>query len=283
MNAFFKSAILGTALLFSSGLVADLAYGAESKVKPAPKAANAQTTNVNIRLKGYVFGLRVMKANYAGVLTDTSYSVRADLNTSGIGAFLKKFQIWATTTGKIHKNGLQPSQHIQQNLNKKHRRVEMTYGPKAVDVSIVPKLGSMGKPPATPKQIFESDDTLSALLNLMMRGFKFTDAPCTGTVPVFDSKQHYLLRLESAGHKHIKQRGYEGDTIRCKVYYIPVSGFDPEDLPSKEEGETPVTVYLAKFDEAGLYIPVRMKYKISIFSAVVKAREIKISKGERAP
>lgn len=236
------------------------------------------TTTITAKLKGYVFGLRVIKINVTGSLTDETYAIRADLYTSGVGAILKKFQIWATTTGRIQDDRLRPSQHIQQNTNKKNRRVEMNYGADAVDISIVPPLGSQGKPPATKKQRFESDDTLSAVLDMAMRGFKFTDEPCTGTIPVFDSKQHYLLRMERAGTRRIKQKGYKGDTVKCKIYYVPVSGFDPEDLPSEEEASTPVIAYMAKYDDVGLYIPVRMTYKISFFKVVIKLRKLNITK-----
>ena len=241
------------------------------------EVATPGATKITAKLKGYVFGLRVIKVNVAGSLTDDAYAIRADLYTSGVGAFLKKFQIWATTTGRIQDDRLYPIQHIQQNTDKKNRRVEMNYGPDTLDISIAPPLGSQGKPPATTKQRFESDDTLSAVLDMAMRGFKFTDEPCTGTVPVFDSKQHYLLRLERAGTRRIKQRDFKGDTIKCKIYYVPVSGFDPEDLPSEEEASTPVIAYLSKNEDVGLYIPVRMTYKISFFKAVVKLRELNIT------
>jgi len=111
-----------------------------------------------------------------------------------------------------------------------------------------------------------------------MGGFKTGDKVCDGTVPVFDSKQHYNLRMERDGEKYIKQKGFKGDTIRCKVYYEAVSGYDPEDLPSEEEAATPVTVYLSKNEDAQIYIPVKMVYKISGFSAVIKTRDIKIRK-----
>jgi len=277
MRSFAKTVLLATAL--SAGMLTSTNVSAASP-ENEPKTAQSTlgpTTVVEVQLKGYVFGFRVMKANVSGRLTENSYSMRADLFTSGLGALLKKFQIWATTTGTIDGDGLNPVQHIQQNLDKKNRRVEMNYGASSVDISIVPRLGSQGKPPATKAQRFESDDTLSALLNMMMRGFRFTDEPCVGTISVFDSKQHYLLRMERIGNKYIKQKGFKGDTIGCSVYYIPVSGFDPEDLPSEEEASTPVKIYLAKFDEAGLYIPVRMSYKISIFKAVIKTRNITIT------
>jgi Protein of unknown function (DUF3108) len=244
----------------------------------SPETVTSGTTAITAKLKGYVFGLPVIKVDASGSLTDGAYDMRADLYTSGVAALLKKFQIWATTTGRISDDRLYPVQHIQQNVDKKNRRVEMNYGPDTLDISIVPRLGSQGKPPATQKQRFESNDVLSAVLDMTMRGFRFTEEPCTGTVPVFDSKQHYLLRLEQAGTKKIKQKGFKGETITCKIYYVPISGFDPEDLPSEEEVSTPVIAYLAKYDDVGLYIPVKLTYKISIFKAVVKLRELNITK-----
>ncbi len=234
-------------------------------------------TQVQLKLKGYVFGIKIMRANFSANLNGAQYSAKAGLYTSGLAALLKKFKISANTHGLFAGHDLKPSQHIQQNHNKKNRRVEMNYGEDQVQVNIVPKLGSQGQPPATGKQRFNSDDTLSALLNIMMRGYKTSDKPCSGLVPVFDSKQHYNLRLKAAGTKYIKQRGYKGDTIRCAVYYEPVSGFDPEDLPSSEEAAAPILMYLAKFEAAELYIPVRMTYKISGLKAVIKTKEIKIS------
>lgn len=250
---------------------------APPKIIP-PETGISGTTIFNAKLKGYVFGLPVIKVDASGYLTDETYAMRANLYTSGVVALLKKFQIWATTTGRISDDRLYPVKHIQQNVDKKNRRVEMNYGPDTLDISIVPRLGSQGKPPATKKQRFESNDVLSAVLDMAMRGFKFTEEPCTGTVPVFDSKQHYLLRLERVGTKKINQKGYKGETIKCKIYYVPVSGFDPEDLPSEEEVSTPVIAYLAKYDDVGLYIPVKLTYKISIFKAVVKLRELNITK-----
>ena len=268
---------LSLGLLSLGTPIASAAQQSEVQNGTLVEIATTGSTKINAKLKGYVFGLRIAKVNVTGTLTDDTYAVRADLFTSGVGAFLKKFQIWATTTGRISDDRLRPIQHIQQNIDKKNRRVEMNYSANDLDISIVPRLGSQGKPPATKKQRFESDDVLTAVLNMAMRGFKFTDEPCTGSVPVFDSKQHYLLRMELAGSKKIKQKGFKGETIRCKVYYVPVSGFDPEDLPSEEEVSAPVVIYLTKNEAVGLYIPVKMTYKISFFHAVVKLRELNIT------
>lgn len=247
---------------------------------PAP---DAQATEFDFKLKGYVFGLRMIKANYTGWFNDDTYAVYTDLKTSGLGALLKKLEIWAVTTGGYTKNGLTPNFHIQQNLDKKNRRVEMNYNNNRgyVHVAIDPPLGSQGIPAASPAERYSADDTISAVLNLMMRGQKIDGPVCAGGVRVFDSKQHYNLRMERAGTKRLKFGGEKSDMLLCQVYYEPISGFDPEDLPDTEESSTPIKIYMKAFPELGLYVPVRFTYKISSIKAVIKLDEMVIKRSGR--
>ena len=120
---------------------------------------------------------------------------------------------------------------------------------------------------------------MSAILNMMMTGHKLEGEFCNGSVRVFDSKQHYNLRMERSGTKTIKYDGDKYEAMRCLVYYEPINGFDPEDLPNTEEGGTPVKVYFINDEELGLYIPLRFTYKISGFKAVIKLKDMQIQKG----
>jgi len=229
-------------------------------------------TEFQFKLKGYVFGLRMIKANYTGWFDDSRYTIYTDLKTSGLGALLKKLEIWAVTTGYYTQSGLSPIFHIQQNMDKKNRRVEMNYNnsQRTIDVAIKPPLGSQGLPPASPQERYSADDTISAILNLMMRGQKIDKPVCSGVLRVFDSKQHYGLRMVQDGNKRIKFEGEKVEALRCLVYYEPISGFDPEDLPDTEEGSTPIKVYMKEIPELGLYVPIRFTYKISSIKAVIK-------------
>lgn len=240
--------------------------------------APPRASEFDFKLKGYVFGLRMIKANYTGWFDESRYTVYSDIKTSGLGALLKKLEIWAVTTGTYTRSGLTPNFHIQQNINKKNRRVELNYdnGLRKIDVAIKPPLGSQGLPPASPAERYSADDTVSAILNLMMRGQKIDAPVCSGSVRVFDSKQHYSLRMVRDGTKRLKFDGEKVDTIRCLVYYEPISGFDPEDLPESEESGTPIKMYLKDFPGIDLYIPVRFTYKISSIKAVIKLDEMSI-------
>ena len=242
---------------------------------PVPSANHTQ---IRLKLKGYVFGIRIVRSDVITAFDSNSYQTYADVKSSGLAALLKKMEIWSVTKGRYARSGMRPDWHVQQNTDKKNRRVEMNYDrPRAkVDVAIVPRLGSQGVPPATPRERYTANDTLSGIMHLMMMGTKVDGELCQGHVPFFDSKQHYNLRLERVGTRRVKFDGGKDDAIHCRAYYEPISGYDPEDLPSQEEAATPVNIYFKYYEEAGVHVPVRFTYKISGFTAVVKADDIEI-------
>ncbi|WP_298913477.1 DUF3108 domain-containing protein [uncultured Algimonas sp.] len=242
-------------------------------VPPAPDGA----TQFAFTLKGYVFGLRLIKASYLGYESDRTYAAYTDMRTSGLGALLKKMDIWAVTRGRIAPDGaMRPDFHVQQNTDKKNRRVEMNYdnAARTIDVAIVPPLGSQGVPPASPEQRYGAFDTITTLLHMARRGRGDAADLCRGRVPVFDSKQHYNLRLEPVGDGRAKFLGDTQPAIHCHAFYEPVAGFDPEDLPDAEEAGTPVDVYFRYYPSADLHVPVRFSYKVSGFTAIIKMSEL---------
>lgn len=239
---------------------------------------NADTTQIRMKLKGYVFGFRIIRSDVITQFDDKDYAIYTDGKSSGLAALLKKMQIWSASKGSYDKFGLRPDWHVQQNTDKKNRRVEMNYDRNAggVDVAIVPRLGSQGVPPAMPRERYASNDTNSGILHLMMMGTKIDGELCKGRVPFFDSKQHYNLRLERIGTKRVKFDGKKQETIHCRAYYEPIAGYDPEDLPSEEEASTPINVYFKYYEAAGVHVPVRATYKISGFKAVIKVDDVEI-------
>lgn len=249
----------------------------DNKVYTLP-LADADTTQIRMKLKGYVFGLRIVRSDLITQFNKTEYAGYADAKSSGLAALLKKMEIWSVTKGRYSQSGFHPDWHVQQNTDKKNRRVEMNYDRNAgaVDVAIQPPLGSQGIPPATPRERYASNDAISGILHLMMMGTKVEGQLCKGRIPFFDSKQHYNLRLERIGTKRVKFDGDKEETIHCRAYYEPIAGYDPEDLPSSEEAETPINVYFKYYEDAGIHVPVRLTYKISGFKAVVKADDIEI-------
>ena len=246
---------------------------AQMELPTLPLAPEGAVT-LDVNLNGYVLGIKMIDADYDGWVGEETYALRSNLKTAGLGALLKKLRIWAITQGRWDEAGLHPEMQIQQNRDKKKRRVEMDYDYAAerVNVSVIPPNGSQGVPPASEKERFAADDTLTALLAIMGSRALWDGRPCTGAVPVFDSKQHYRLRLADRGVEDGKIGDYRGPIRRCDIYYEPVSGFDPEDLPDTEEGATPVKVWMG--DLGGYDVPLKFSYKISGFKATIKVDDL---------
>ncbi len=251
---------------------------------PAPVKGTGQLsakpgeTAVHVRYSGYLFGFKIAEANFRAWWDDTNYEVFSQAKTSGLGAFAQKLRIWSSTKGRFDSSGMYPISHFQQNTNKKNRRVNMDYdyNRREVDVVVIPRNGSQGVPPAGATERFTADDVLSGVLNLTMRGHALDKEFCTGSVRIFDSKQHYNLLMHLDESKMIKFDGVTYDGYRCNIYYQPINGFDPEDLPNSEEGGTPLKLDVINRKDIGMYVPVRFTYKISGFNAVIKAKEIEV-------
>lgn len=237
-------------------------------------------TRFSVSYSGSLFILPIGELAVTGSVTSRGYSMRSDMKTTGFGKLTKSGGIWSTSIGFYDDTKMRPSQHVIQRLNEKGRRTTIYYdnagNPK---VTIKPSYGSMGQPPATDEERRGALDAQSAIMKLMMIGHKFGDKPCTGSLPVFDGKQRYNLRLEYKGIQTLRQSSYRGEAVRCNVYLEAVSGYDPEDVPTKEEGAAPLEIYMVNFEEAGLYLPVRFDYRISGVKVNIRATDIKVTTG----
>ena len=285
MNRFYRKTLLVSAAFMTAASGFAIAQDKpdlypEAKYV-APIAPGPGETAFDFKLKGYVFGIKMISSRYKGVVDGDEYSVYSDLKTSGLGALLKKLRIWSTTEGTYDARGVYPVDHTQQNLDKKSRRVEMDYNydTRKVAISVVPPNSSQGTPRAIHKQKFESDDVISAILKMMLTGHAVEGEVCNDDVKVFDSKQHYNLRMERVETLTYKFDGEKYDGIKCHIYYEPIAGFDPEDLPDADEAETPVVVYFINRPEYGLYMPAKFSYKISGFKATIKVKDAQLIKG----
>lgn len=239
-------------------------------------APTAGATQFSFKLKGYVFGFKMITAHYNGYIDGDHYAAYTDIKTSGLGAMLKKLEIWAVSKGTFNGTELTPEFQVQQNLDGKNRRVEMNYDNvlKTVDVNIIPTLGSQGVPPASPAERYSANDAVSAILDIMMRGQRLDKTFCDGKTRVFDSKQHYNLRMERDGTGKERLNGKKIETQVCRIYYEPINGFDPEDLPDAEEASTPIKAEFYLSSDLGLYVPLKFTYKISAIKAVIKLDEM---------
>lgn len=234
-----------------------------------------QEKSVDIRYGGRVFGIPVMKASISADFVGEKYAARADFRTSGLLSIFSKVQVIASATGEVKNGKLKSKEYWHKELDgRKNRELSMSYGKELVTIRVDPPLYTMGDPPASMQQRLEALDPVSALLALTVSNTAAQQ--CKGSIKVFDGKQRYDLRMQAGEIKTIRTRAYKGKALRCQVWYIPVAGFDADDLRNPEEYQKPVTMWLSKSKDSEFQIPVRFEAKLSFGTAVIEARKIEI-------
>ena len=239
---------------------------------PAAKAAPAQSyETLSIVYRGSLLGIGIMHTQIGASIGEKTYAIEAQFRTAGLVAMIKSFTIKAGAQGLA---GLRPTAYWhQENDGHKNRRLEITYGPQNVSLTVTPPLSSMGAPPATQIQRREALDPLSALLALATLPPNDQGVRCTGTIKVFDGKKRYDLRLHSLGQAKVRTRAYKGTAEHCTVFYVPIAGFDADDKENKDAYEKPVHMWLASA-QGGHAVPVRFAIGGGLGKIVIEARRI---------
>ncbi len=236
-----------------------------------PAAAPALRHELSVLYNGYFLGLRVMKADVSADVSRGGYESRAVFRTAGLAGMFKEAEITAAVNGAYNGSGVEPIHFEHTNsASSKNRRIRIDWTGDDVVPTVTPPFGSMGEPPATREERLGSRDIASTILSMTLDG---GDAPCERTLPVFDGKQRYDLRMVPVAYEEVDTRGYEGMSWRCNIYYTPISGFDPEDLADPEDYERPMRIWLADLG-GGRWVPVLVRGRVSGISVSVEAKSV---------
>lgn len=241
--------------LHKAALAAATALGLASGAAAEPMGDMRMTFN------GSVMGLRVMKAEIHASLAAGSYEASSVFRSAGIAGFVKESRVESSGAGARGGGGLAPSAYRHLEIaGKKRRTVEFAFAPGDVTAKVEPPFSTMGEPPPTPAQRREAVDPLAMLLALALPGGA---APCARTLKVFDSKQRYDLVLTPVAVEKVKTRAYKGEAHKCLARYVPVAGFDPDDLAEPEAYQAPIHIWLAKRED-GFAAPVLVRTRLPL-------------------
>jgi len=103
-------------------------------------------------------------------------------------------------------------------------------------------------------------DPLSALFFTAKTNKRNADGSiCPGRIPVFDGKQRFDLVLSHKKTVQVKKRGkggYRGPAVICRIKYIPIAGYKPDNSGIKFMMETDkLEVWLIPVPKKEMYVP----------------------------
>lgn len=208
------------------------------------------------------------------------YTASTEIGAAGLAALFTDFDIRAEVSGVFEAGLPVPDRYAHvERTGRKVRAVDVAFEGRLAVSTAEPPFGSLGQPPASDSERTGVFDPMTAVF-FLSEAISASGGPvCDGSIPVFDGKQRYDLRLEAAGVETVRTRGWRGEARVCRIWYEPISGYDPEDYPSADELSHPLTVWLAPLFDGEAHIPVRLHTRAGFGGITIEAQEVRALPG----
>jgi hypothetical protein len=262
-SAFSVSAVVAAAMAAAPTFARDL---------PWPKGVDAR---YRLTFNGFDVGVYNFTSRFSG---ETYSAVGKTKITALFGAF--KWIGTFTGSGSIDKAGPHPASYLMRyKTRSKARSVKMGFdGTGVKSIALVPN-----KPPS-PDAIKVKPDNLKHVFDPISATVAISNATsadaCNRTIPVFDGKARFDLRMSFKGREAIKEKhptGQPRELVVCRVKYIPIAGHKPKDFVKPWIDYDHIEIALRAIPSAGIYVPYRVSIPSTIGPAVMTAEEIHIT------
>jgi hypothetical protein len=182
--------------------------------------------------------------------------------------------------GALERSGVRPSA-FEMSYKSKKKVTSVKIGFAGVGVSSITLVPNRPPPPETvklkPENLKNVFDPMAAMI--AVSDATASDA-CKRTIPVFDGKQRYDLRLSFKGREPVTENhpsGQPRELLLCRVKYVPIAGHKPKDFVKTWIDYNNIEIALRAVPKVGIYVPYRVTIPSSIGSAVMTADTINIT------
>src|SRR5581483_6124984 len=229
-----------------------------------PLAAASRITAVyRVDLAGFNLG----NFNLTTVFRGDDYEMRGEARFSVLQGILYQWYGTTASAGRVTSAGPEPAMYALSfsEGGKRTEQLRMTFGAGAVtDVQIVPyKLPNPRDIPVTKAQLEGVVDPMSgAFLTAHSENPNGDLKVCNQTLPVFDGRQRFDLVLTPKRAVNVQRSAtsaYTGPAVICRVKFIPIAGYQPDNPGIKLMTETDeIEVWLIPVRGTFMYVPYRI-------------------------
>lgn len=229
-----------------------------------------------VQYSGSYLMIPVANISINAVWPGETYSATATFQSGGLLRWFDDTNIEAGVSGYVRDNELDPwrYQHLN-HASGKGRIVAVNFVEGMAVPDINPPFGSMGDPAASDEDRTGAIDPISGILNMMLTApMTANGEPCSGSVPIFDGRARYNLRLENGGMGSVSTRAYSGEALVCRAYVEPISGYEEGKRPTEEDTNRPVVMWLAP--QGDMWVPVRYRANTRIGNLTISATHLRV-------
>ena len=223
--------------------------------------AGAEARRVELGFDFYGGGLRLATMQTESRLDDGGYRIAAAFKTEGILDWIVGLELNSSAEGRLGPDGGAPTRFKSVTGGRwTGRVVEMTFAADGTADAKVSPPPDDDKREAVPAELRRGVfDPLSASLLTAM--FMDPLAVCQRTLAVFDGRRRFDLEFKVIAPENLKRSSYspfDGRALKCSVTYQRIAGFKKKKRKRRNE-PPPYTIWLARFEETGLTLPVRLE------------------------
>jgi hypothetical protein len=230
-------------------LLAAAGAGFSGQAAGAEEASNR--TNYTISLSG----LPLANAQFQAHRNGATYSIDAQIASTGIGDFLADTKAEMSSAGKVKDGVFSPEKFLfRYKYGKKNRLFETRFqGGDVVSSVIEPqqKKRRKGWIDLKPADLLSVTDPVAGLVIP-----EDTD-PCRSKIAVYDGETRLDLKLARKREEPFRTEGFEGSAVVCNIRYVPKAGYRKghKDLDYVSKLTT-MEIWFAKSSEMKVYAPV---------------------------
>ena len=258
------------ALALTLGLAGFAGNLAASPSTDEPAPASDIEAQFTIYLGGFLFAT----GNVGARLDGDQYRLKALLSTAGLPRAFYEAEFKLASEGELAAAQVRPHSYVSDSWDTHSaRKVELAYdGDGMPHLTATPPYKPGDLSGVMPYQQRDTQDPVSALLVPVVASAN----PCERSIPVFDGRRRYDLKLTFAKEVAMTPHGFSKPlkVIACNIRYVPVAPIERRkftEMLSKNDG---MTVWLAPFDGGRVYMPVRLQLRTPLGGAVMELANV---------
>jgi hypothetical protein len=251
---------------------------AAALVPSAVPLASAQG-KLEAQYEATLAGIAVGRGGWNIEIGEDSYAAAAAGGTTGLLKTIANGSGTGEAQGRVVKGELVPVNYAASSTtSKKSENIHITLAN-----GNVKEFGIVPEPPVDPDRVIVTDahkkgvlDPMTAsLLRVPANVEPLSPEACRGTVPVFDGRMRYDLKLDFRRTETVKaEKGYHGPVVVCGVYFTPISGYIPDRPVIKYlAGARNIEISFAPIAGTRVLVPFRMVIPTPIGTAMLEATQ----------